>query len=313
MTRTLVVGAGGQDGSILFERRSKGGAVVGIDVAGVRTAGAPGLELPAAVDLQDEAQLAQVCARFPPDEVYYLAARHHSAEEHPEEATELRECTKVHLLGFINVLEALRRHAPGCRVFYASSSHTFGQPTTPAQNESTPYDPRNPYAVTKVAGAHTCRLYRERYGMHVSVGILYNHESPFRGPRFASQRIAHGARRAARDPAFRLKLASLSAVVDWGYAPDFVDAMERIVAHPRPDDYVVATGEPHTVCDFVETAFAFVGLDWRAHVEETQDIGAPSHGTLVGDASKLRRQTGWAPTVSFEKMVQILVAAAGRE
>jgi GDPmannose 4,6-dehydratase len=260
------------------------------------------------VDLQDEAQLVDLCARFMPDEVYYLAAHHHSSEEHPDDATELRESTKVHVLGLINVLEALRKRAPRCRVFYASSSHAFGQPATPKQDESTPFAPRNPYAITKVAGTHTCRLYRERCGMHVSVGILYNHESPLRGPRFVSQRIARAARQAAIDPSFRLKLGSLSAVVDWSYAPDFVDAMVRILAAPQPDDYVVASGEPHTVRDFVEAAFGFMGLDWHAHVEEGG--AASAHGTLVGDASKLRRRTGWAPTVTFEKMVQILVEAA---
>jgi GDPmannose 4,6-dehydratase len=311
MTCTLVVGDRGQDGRILFEQRAKAGSVVGIDVGGLRTAGPLRLDLPAAVDLQNDAHVAELCARVVPDEVYYLAARHHSSEEHPDEASELRECTKVHLLGFVNVLDGLRRHAPGCRVFYASSSHTFGQPTRATQDESTPFSPRNPYAVTKVAGVHTCRLYRERYGMHVSVGILYNHESPLRGPRFVSQRIARGARQAASDPAFRLKLGSLSAVVDWGYAPDYVDAMVRIVADPRPDDYVIATGQPHTVRDFVEAAFGFMGLDWRAHVEESPAVAATPQGTLVGDSSKLRTRTGWAPTVSFEEMVRILVAATG--
>jgi GDPmannose 4,6-dehydratase len=311
MTRTLVVGDRGQDGSILFDRRSKSGApVVGIDLAGLRAEGVQGLTLPPAVDVHDEAQLAELCTRFAPEQVYYLAARHHSSEEHPDVATELRECTKVNLLGLVNVLEAVRKRSPGCRVFYASSSHTFGQPSTATQDESTPLSPRNPYAVTKVAGTHTCRLYRERYGMHVSVGILYNHESPLRGPSFASQRIARGAVQASRDPAFRLKLGSLSAVVDWGYAPDFVDAMTRIVAQDRPDDYVVATGEPHTVRDFVEAAFGCVGLDWRVHVEESETVAATSHAALVGNSSKLRARTGWSPTVTFEQMIQILVTAA---
>ena len=313
MTRALIVGDRGQDGRILFELCARSGPVVGLDVNGLRASDASDsqrFELPAAVDLQDERQVLDLCARFVPEEVYYLAARHHSSEEHPDEATELRECTKVHVLGLINVLEALRKRAPECRAFYASSSHTFGQPVTPTQDESTPFAPHNPYAITKVTGTHTCRLYRERYGMHVSVGILYNHESPLRGPRFVSQRIARAARQAAREPGHSLKLGSLSAVVDWGYAPDFVDAMVRVVAAPRPDDYVVATGQPHTVRDFVEAAFGSVGLDWRAHVEESAAIAASPHGTLVGDASKLRRTTGWSPTVTFEQMVRILVEAA---
>jgi GDPmannose 4,6-dehydratase len=186
----------------------------------------------------------------------------------------------------------------------------FGYPATPRQDESTRFAPRNAYAITKVAGAHACALYRERYSLHVSVGILYNHESPLRGPRFVSQRIVRGAWRARREPGYRLKLGSLSAVVDWGYAPDYVDAMVRIVSHPVPDDYVIATGEPHTVREFVEIAFARLGLDWREHVEEEASLVTTTSATLIGDSTKLRARTGWSPTVGFEQMVDILLRAA---
>jgi len=186
----------------------------------------------------------------------------------------------------------------------------FGQPSAARQDETTPFAPRNSYAITKVAGAHTCALYRERYAVHASVGILYNHESPLRGPRFVTQRIVRGVWRAKRDPTYRLRLGSLSAAVDWGYAPDYVDAMIRIVSQPAPSDYVVATGEPHTVRDFVEIAFGHLGLNWRVHVEEDPTLVNVTPATLVGDATKLRNQTGWRPTVNFEQMVRLLVDAA---
>jgi len=310
MKRALIVGCGGQDGRLLFAHRARSCAVVGLDIGSVASQGVDATALPAAVDLDDPAALADLLARFPADELYYLAARHHSSEERPDDAREIRECTRLNFVAFVNVLDAVRVGVPACRVFYAGSSHMFGAPSASSQDETTCFLPNNPYAITKVAGAHAAALYRKRHGMHVSVGILYNHESPHRGERFVSQRIARGAKRASRDPSFRLSLGSLSSIVDWGYAPDYVEAMTRIVAQASPDDYVVATGIPHTVRDFVEVAFGAVGLDWRNHVEEDRMLVPSPPGTLVGDASKLRARTGWSPSVTFEEMVRILVAAA---
>jgi GDPmannose 4,6-dehydratase len=310
MKRVVVVGCRGQDGAILVEQRARDHAVVGLDVGSVQTHRLQDVALPSHVDVADAAQVAEVLAAVAPAELYYLAARHHSSEEQPDEATELRECTSVHLLGLVNALDALRLHAPTCRVFYAGSSQMFGRASLARQDEATPFAPRNPYAITKVAGANACALFRERFGMHVSVGILYNHESPRRGSRFVSQRIVQGAVRASRDPNYKLTLGSLSAVVDWGYVPDFVDAMIRIVSQSAPDDYIIATGEPHTVQDFVEVAFSHLGLDWRTHVEERVATVEPPAAELVGDATKLRTRTGWKPTLSFEQMVRLLVDAS---
>jgi GDPmannose 4,6-dehydratase len=183
----------------------------------------------------------------------------------------------------------------------------FGLPATPTQDETTPYVPRNPYAITKAAGARICALYREQHRLHASVGILYNHESPLRGPRFVTQRIVRGAWCARKDRSHTMRIGSLSTVVDWGYAPDFVEAMVRIVAQPTPDDYVVATGQPHTVRDFVQIAFGCLGLDWTKHVEQDPTLVSPAQATLVGDSTKLRARTGWRPTIDFEEMVKRLV------
>lgn len=310
MTRVVVVGAKGQDGSILFRRRSQDCAVLGLDLGFVAQHGLEGVAPTRGVDLQNVDEVAELLKRLVPDELYYLAAHHHSSEEQPDEAAEIRKGCEVHLIGLVNVLEAIRRHAPECRLFFAGSSQMFGEPASPRQNEATPFAPRNPYAITKVAGANACALYRERHGVHASVGILYNHESPLRGPRFVTQRIARGAWQAKRDPSFKLRLGSLSGVVDWGYAPDYVDAMIRLVAQPAADDYVIATGESHTVRDFVEIAFRIVGVDWRTHVEEAPSLVRATRSTLIGDATKLRATTGWKPTVSFEQLVTILVRAA---
>jgi GDPmannose 4,6-dehydratase len=314
MRRALILGCRGQDGRLLFEQRVRSCAVLGIDVGEVRShavdASRPDHRLPAAVDIHDAEQVAGLIAAFMPDELYYLAARHHSSEERPDDARELAESMRVNCLALVHVLEAVRQRAPACRVFYAGSSHMFGAPTSAMQDESTPFAPENPYAISKVAGTHVCRLYRARHGLHVSVGILYNHESALRGERFVSQRIVRGAKEAAAHPQVRLALGSLSSIVDWGYAPDYIDAMVRIVSEDAPDDYVVATGQPHTVKDFAEAAFKAVGLDWRAHVEENPGLVKSPPGALVGNAAKLRERTGWKPTVTFEEMVHVLVDAA---
>jgi GDPmannose 4,6-dehydratase len=313
MKRVVIFGANGQDGRLLFEARSKVCGVLGLDVASV-TQHMLGEDAPRhPVDLLAAEQVSALVSQVVPDEIYYLAAHHHSAEEQPDEAGEFRECIKVHVTGLVHVLEAIRKFAPASRLFYAGSSQMFGHPPAPRQDETTALAPRNAYAITKVAGAHTCALYRERFGVHASVGILYNHESPLRGPRFVTQRIVRGAHLSKRDPTHKLMLGSLSAVVDWGYAPDYVEAMIRIVAQPKPGDYVVASGEPHTVRDFAEIAFSKVGLDWRKHVEEDPTRVNATSAILVGDARKLREQTGWRPTVTFEQMIDVLVRAAARE
>jgi len=310
MRRVVVVGSAGQDGRILFQRRSQQCAVLGLDAGSVTHHLLDDVAPRHPLDLGNSAQVRDLLARVGPDEIYYLAAHHHSSEERIDAITELQKCIDVHMTGLIHVLEAIRNVARQCRLFYAGSSQMFGSPTEPLQDESTPFLPRNAYAITKVAGAHICALYRERHDVHASVGILYNHESPLRGARFVTQRIARGARQAARDPNFKVKLGSLSAVVDWGYAPDYVDAMVRIVSERVPDDYVVATGEAHTVQDFVEVAFGHLGLDWREHVVEDPLLVAPTPAVLVGDATKLRHRTGWKPTVGFTDLVKLLVQAA---
>jgi len=317
MKRIVVVGSGGQDGRILTERlTSEGHCVVGVDLAGVTGGEALGLGLAPTLDMTDVARVRDFMAAVTPDELYYFAAYHHSSEEQDDDIPGLlRRSYDVHVAGLVSCLDAARSAAPRCRTFYAASSHIFGVPPTPVQDESTPFAPRDMYGLTKTAGIHACRFYRERYGLHVSAGILYNHESRYRPRKFVSQRIAQGAleaRAAKREGrTTKLVLGDLTAVVDWGYAPDYVDAAIRMVTAEIPDDFVVATGIPHTVEDFVAAAFGRVGLDWREHVEQNSALVRRQGTTLVGNSSKLRKATAWKPSVGFEEMIGILVQDAG--
>jgi GDPmannose 4,6-dehydratase len=199
---------------------------------------------------------------------------------------------------------------PQTRLFYAASSHIFGTPESDRQNEETPLRPNSAYGISKAAGLQCCQLYRRQKGIFASTGILFNHESPLRKPSFLSQKIVHGALRAERDPAYKLVLGDLEARVDWGYAPDYVDAMYRILQLPEASDFVVASGELHTVREFAQAAFGAVGLDWRRHVEtDARLLNKISH-PLRGDSGKLRSATGWTPTVSFVELVTGLVQEA---
>jgi len=268
----------------------------------------------------ERAAVEDLVARVQPDQVYYLAA-HHRASEGPREPIdeEVRRCADVHVVGLSVLLEAIRKHAKSACTFYAGSSHMFGDPTESPQTERTPFVPRSPYAITKVAGAQLCAMYREQHGLHVSVGILYNHESPRRSDRFVSMKLVLAARRAKEDPTHRVTVGSLAATVDWGYAPDYVDAMMRIVRLPQADDFIIATGEPHTVAELAEAAFDAVGLDWRAHVVESEEVahlsaspGSASKLPLIGNAAKLRAAASWRPRVTFRDMVVILVSEMAR-
>ncbi len=302
--RVFVVGAGGQDGKLLAENVARSGGVF------------RGIDRDDKVDIFDPASIGRAIEQFVPDELHYLAAYHHSSEDRQGDAGELfAKSFGIHVTGLVNTLEAVKAHAPTCGVFYAASSHVFAGTATDMQDESTPFAPVDAYGITKVAGVHVCRSYRAR-GLHVSVGYLYNHESSYRGRGFVSSRIVDGAcsaREAAnRGEPFTLKLGDLAAVVDWGYAPDYVEAMRRIAMRAAEsaaggDEYVIATGSPHTVGDFAREAFFTVGLDFSQHVEEDAALLRKRPGRLIGDAKKLREQTAWAPTVTFEEMVRTLV------
>ena len=295
MKRALVVGSAGQDGRILLAQLgAKGHASVGVDRDDV--------------DVRDGAAVQALVQAVRPDAIYYLAAHHHSSEEATDADVPglFRHSLEVNVTGLVNVLEGAKRAAPEGRVFYAASSHVFGRPEAAVQNERTPRNPINIYGLTKSAGIDAVRFYRAA-GLHASTGILYNHESIYRTEKFVSMRLARAARDAAEarrhGKIHRVEIGSFAALVDWGYAPDYTKAMQQIVEHSSPDDYVVATGEPHTVRDFAEAAFAALDLDYRVHVSERPGIIQKPGVPLVGDATKLRAATGWAPTVTFMDMV----------
>jgi len=302
MSRALIIGAGGQDGRLLGQqlsarawrvwgwRRDSGGTHI----------------------LSNLRMTRDSLAHTNPDHIYYLAAHHHSSQDQPPAPADLfRNSFAIHADGLVNVLEAMRLDASKARLFYAASSHCFGsQPPTPVQDESTPLSPDNVYGITKTAGVHACRFYRNDHGVFASAGFLYNHESPYRRPEFVTSKIIRAAVDISRGKRDLLVLGDLSAQVDWGWAPDYVDAMTRILQLDHPGDFVIATGEPHTVGEFAQIAFAGVGLDWREHVEENPGIITKRKLGLIGNPAKLKAATGWSPTVTFEGMIRKLLEAA---
>lgn len=310
MRSALIIGASGQDGRLLARLLlAREYAVLGW-IRGETAAPAP-CEC-ALVDILNSAAVEAALRKSPPDEIYYLAAFHHATEDAIElSAAELLRCSfDVHVLGLLNVLQAMEECSPRTRLFYAASSHVFGTPKSESQNEETPLTPNSAYGISKAAGLQCCRLYRQQKGMFAATGILFNHESPWRKPSFLSQKIVRGALRARRDPACKLVLGDLAARVDWGYAPDYVDAMFRILQLAEASDFVVASGEMHTVREFAEVAFGALGLDWRRHVETDALLLNKISHPLCGDCGKLRAATGWSPSVTFVELVTRLVKEA---
>lgn len=309
--RSIVVGHRGQDGSLLCQLlRSRGDALLGLGRQGTEHLTDPAAEaLPAS--LEDPRSIDNLVRRFAPTQVYYVAA-HHRSSERPDAgldvAADFNAGLLVNVQGPIAFLDAIRRHAPACRFFYASSSLVFGHRTPDQrQDEATPHTPQCEYGQSKSMGQLACRRFREQARLFASVGILYNHESELRGPTFLTRRIIDAALRIRAGSSEQLVLGSLDAVTDWGYAPDFVDAFRRILDVDEPGEFIVATGQPHTVRDFVRVAFTHLGLDWQRHVRvDSARLGrAPS--ARVGDPGKLARLTGWKPTIAFEEMIRLIV------
>jgi len=213
-------------------------------------------------------------------------------------------------LAVTRVLEAIRQVNPGIRFYQASSSEMFGKVRETPQTERTPFYPRSPYGVAKVYGHHITVNYRESYGLFAVSGILFNHESPRRGLEFVTRKISHTVARIAKGQARELRLGNLDAARDWGYAGDYVRAMWMMLQGDEPEDYVVATGEAHTVREFAASAFARAGLNWEDHVVVDPALYRPAEVEhLIGDATKAREKLGWTPEVSFDELVGMMVDA----
>lgn len=306
MPRALIIGAAGQDGRLLTEFLK----ARGYDVRGwTRPAGNSALPANARpVNLLEGDVVARELTREEPDEIYYLAAFHHATEDEIRISEEdlLQRSRDVHVVGWRHVLRAVEAAGGEARLFYASSSHVFGVNDGEFQNEETPFAPNSPYGISKAEGIECARLFRRR-GLFVASGILFNHESSFRKPSFLSQKIVRAALTASANPKHRLVLGDLMARVDWGDARDYVEAMWRILQLPAADDFIIASGETHTVGEFVSVAFREAGLNAEEFVEVDPQLLRKPPQTLCGDARKLHQATGWSPTRGFEEMVQSLV------
>lgn len=308
MKRALIIGSRGQDGRLLWDLLN--GA--DYNVHGLIRPGSESLQPgETACDLLDENDVRSLIGDLKPDEIYYLAAYHHSSESvRPSEIELFSRSFEVNVNGLLNVLESVRLVSPGSRILYAASSHVFGDGASSPQDEQTPLAPTNIYGISKTAGIYACRRYRSHNGVFVSVAILYNHESRFRGQEFVSQKIVRGVLDIQQGKRQQLVLGDLSAHVDWGYAADSVDAMRRILQLENPDEFVVATGERHSVQEFVEIVFKLAGLDWTRYVTEDATLFSSRPSAFTGDSGKLRNLTGWRPTVTFSEMVTELWKAA---
>jgi GDPmannose 4,6-dehydratase len=306
----LITGITGQDGSYLAEfLLDKGYEVVGM----VRRSSTVNFERIAHIqdklvlapgDLLDEVSMINILREHRPAEVYNLAAQSFVQTSWGQPVL----TGETTALSVTRMLDAIRIVDPGIRFYQASSSEMFGKVVEVPQRETTPFYPRSPYGVAKVYGHWITVNYRESYGLHASSGILFNHESPRRGLEFVTRKISHGVARIKHGLDTELRLGNLDAQRDWGFAGDYVRAMWQMLQQPEPDDYVVATGETHSVREFCQLAFGHVGLDYEEHVVLDERFVRPAEvDLLIGDPAKARAVLGWKPEVSFPELVQSMV------
>ena len=319
MKRALITGITGQDGSYLAELLlSKGYEVHGI----IRRASTfntgridhlyhdPHIQDVRLFlhygDLSDSVNLVKLLYKLKPDEIYHLGA-----QSHVRVSFDIPEYTAdITGIGAIRILEAIRETGVRPRFYQASSSEMFGKAVEVPQRETTPFHPRSPYGVAKVFAYWATVNYRESYGLFAANGILFNHESPRRGETFVTRKISRAVAFIKAGLQDKLYLGNLDAKRDWGYAPEYVEATWRMLQQDQPDDYVIATGETHTVREFCELAFGHVGLDWQKYVATDSRYLRPAEvDLLLGDASKAKRVLGWEPKTRFKELVRLMVDA----
>jgi GDPmannose 4,6-dehydratase len=312
--KALITGITGQDGSYLSELLLE----KGYEVHGVVRRVA--LEHPQArmwrirnaldrihvhsASLESYASIFDIIADIKPDECYHLAAQSFVSYSFEDEFSTIN----TNLNGTHYVLSAIKRQAPECKFYFAASSEMFGNVKETPQNENTPFHPRSPYGISKMAGFELTRNYREAYGLFALSGILFNHESPRRGAEFVTRKITSAAARIKLGLDNKISLGNLEAKRDWGHSRDYVRAMWLMLQQNEPKDYVIATGESHSVQEFLETAFNYLDLDYRDYLVIDKELYRPSEvNILVGDASKAHQELNWYPAVSFEDLVKEMV------
>jgi GDPmannose 4,6-dehydratase len=318
MKTALITGITGQDGSYLAElllakgyevhgiiRRSSSFNTGRIDHLYADPHEQPRLKLVYG-DLNDASSLAEIIHQTQPDEIYNLAA-----QSHVRVSFDIPEYTgEITALGALRLLEAIRRTGSKARFYQASSSEMFGKVAEVPQTETTPFHPRSPYGCAKVYAFWQTVNYRESYGIFACNGILFNHESPRRGETFVTRKITRAATRIKLGLQDKLYLGNLDAKRDWGFAGDYVEAMWLMLQADQPDDFVVATGEAHTIREFLDEAFSLLDIDWHRHVEVDPKYFRPAEvDLLLGDSTKARKALGWQPKVGFKELVRMMVEA----
>ncbi len=255
-------------------------------------------------DLTDASSLNQLVRTIRPDEVYNLGA-----QSHVRVSFDIPEYTAdVDAMGTLRLLDAIREEGVECRFYQASSSEMFGKVREVPQNEETPFHPRSPYGVGKVFSYWITRNYREAYGMYAVNGILFNHESPRRGPTFVTRKVTRAVGAILRGEQNELYLGNLEAKRDWGFAKDYMDGAWRMLQADEPEDFVLATGETHSIRELLDEAFGYAGLDWSDYVKIDERYFRPSEvDVLIGDYSKAREKLGWEPTVKFQELIRMMV------
>ena len=310
MKRALITGITGQDGSYLAELLlNKGYKVYGLR----RRTSSPLIENIQHIineielvegDLLDQGSLVEIMKKTKPDEVYNLAAQSFVGTSWNQPYL----TGQVTGLGVTNVLEAIRSTKPAARFYQASSSEMYGKVMETPQSENTPFHPRSPYGVAKIYGHWITVNYRESFGLFGCSGILFNHESPRRGIEFVTRKVTNGVAKIKCGMAKELRLGNLEAKRDWGFAGDYVEAMWLMLQQDTPDDYIIATGETHTVKEWVEIAFRSVGLNWEDYVVIDPKYIRPAEvDLLLGDSEKAKKKLGWKPRVNFEQLIEMMV------
>ncbi|TFB10142.1 NAD-dependent epimerase/dehydratase family protein [Candidatus Marinimicrobia bacterium MT.SAG.2] len=310
MKQVLITGVAGQDGVHLSEHLLESDYnVVGIDIN--KPLSTTNVEVITDVDISDTDSVFKLIKEIAPDEIYHLAAYHKSSQDSVDNDLDTFKISHaVNVLAVANFLEAIRLFSKSTKLFYASSSQIFGKPDNAMQDEDTTLNPTNIYGITKSAATQLCRYYRTNYNVFASVGIMYAHESPLRTSNFVSKKIVETAVAIKMGHGEKLVLGHLGAEADWGYAGDYVVAMHKILQHHVPDDFVISSGVRHTVQDFVQTTFDYLGLNWEKYVVEDKSIvKSISNFSVLGNNHKLVSLTGWNQTVDFEGLVKLLVEA----